>query len=97
MGLIPGYIHTPTGFLDIISRITISFGSIDMENAVLGIMYSLIAVVPLFWANHIIGLVGIFKQSRIIIWVVSTLYILLHEQYVISFTLNLEFIFDEKF
>lgn len=72
MGLIPGYIHTPTGFLNIISRIAISFGSIDMESAVLGVMYSLIAVVPLFGANHIIGLVGSLKQNGIMLWAVGT-------------------------
>lgn len=71
MGLIPGYIHTPTGFLNIISRIAISFGSIDMESAVLGVMYSLIAVVPLFEASHVVGLVGLFKQNKVILWIVS--------------------------
>lgn len=69
MGLIPGYIHTPTGFLNIISRIAISFGSIDMESAVLGVMYSLIAVVPLFEASHVVGLVGLFKQNKVILWI----------------------------
>lgn len=72
MGLIPGYIHTSTRFLNIISRIAISFGSIDMESAVLGVMYSLIAVVPLFGAIHIIGLVGSLKQNGIMLWVVGT-------------------------
>lgn len=71
MGLIPGYIHTPTGFLNIISRIAISFGSIDMESAVLGVMYSLIAVVPLFEASHVVGLVGLFKQNKVMLWTVS--------------------------
>eukprot|EP00105_Crassostrea_gigas_P015716 XP_011432797.1 PREDICTED: uncharacterized protein LOC105332055 [Crassostrea gigas] len=69
MGLIPGYIHTPTGFLNIISRIAISFGSTDMESAVLGVMYSLIAVVPLFGANHVIGIIASLKQNGIMLWV----------------------------
>lgn len=63
MGLIPRYI--PTDFFDIISRTQISFGSTDMESAVLGVMYSLIAVVPLFEASHVIGLVGLFKQNKV--------------------------------
>nr|XP_034307957.1 uncharacterized protein LOC105340078 isoform X3 [Crassostrea gigas]XP_034307961.1 uncharacterized protein LOC105340078 isoform X3 [Crassostrea gigas] len=67
MGLIPGYI--PNGFLDIISRIQISFGSTDLESAVLGVMYSLIAVVPLFEASHVVGLVGLFKQNKVILWI----------------------------
>lgn len=67
MGLIPRYI--PTEFFDIISRISISFGSTDMESAVLGVMYSLIAVVPLFEASHVIGLVGLFKQNKVILWI----------------------------
>lgn len=69
MGLIPRYI--PTDFLDIISRIPISFGYTDMESAVLGVMYSLIAVVPLFEASHVIGLVGLFKQNKVFLWIVS--------------------------
>lgn len=69
MGLIPGYIHTPTGFLGTISRTRTSFGSIDMKSAFLGVIYSLIAVVPLFGANHIVGLVGSFKQNGILLWV----------------------------
>lgn len=72
MGLIPGYIHTPTGFLGTISRNRTSFGSIDMKSAFLGVIYSLIAVVPLFGANHIVGLVGSFKQNGILLWVVGT-------------------------
>lgn len=72
MGLIPGYIHTPTGFLNIISRIAISFGSIDMESALLGVLYSLIAVVPLFGANDVIGIIASLKQNGIMLWVVGT-------------------------
>lgn len=72
MGLIPGYIHTPTGFLNTISRIAISFGSIDMESALLGVLYSLIAVVPLFGANHVIGIIASLKQNGIMLWVVGT-------------------------
>lgn len=77
MGLIPGYI--PNEFLDIISRIPISFGSTDMESAVLGVMYSLIAIVPLFGANHVVGLLGLFKQNKVILLIVSIQFILLHQ------------------
>lgn len=77
MGLIPRYI--PNEFLDIISRIPISFGSTDMESAVLGVMYSLIAIVPLFGANHVVGLLGLFKQNKVILLIVSIQFILLHQ------------------
>lgn len=43
-----------------------------MKSAFLGVIYSLIAVVPLFGANHIVGLVGSFKQNGILLWVVGT-------------------------
>uniref|UniRef100_K1PEP1 Uncharacterized protein n=1 Tax=Magallana gigas TaxID=29159 RepID=K1PEP1_MAGGI len=52
MGLIPGYI--PNGFLEIISRIPISFGSTDMESAVLGVIIMILKVVVEFLAIKIL-------------------------------------------
>lgn len=83
MGLIPGYI--PNEFFDIISRIPVSFGSTDMESAVLGVMYSLIAIIPLFEANHVVGLLGLFKQNKVILLIVSIQFMLLHQRFFLYF------------
>lgn len=90
MGLIPGYI--PNEFLDIISRIPISFGYTDMKSAVVGVMYSLIAIVPLYEANHVVGLVGLFKQNKVILLIVSIQFILLNQLFFYFFYSNIIYI-----
>lgn len=90
MGLIPGYI--PNEFLDIISRIPISFGYTDMKSAVVGVMYSLIAIVPLYEANHMVGLVGLFKQNKVILLIVSIQFILLNQLFFYFFYSNIIYI-----
>lgn len=61
MGFILGYIYIFIGFFNIIFRIVILFGFIDMESVFFGVMYLLIVVVLLFEVSYVVGLVGFFK------------------------------------
>ncbi|XP_048730207.2 uncharacterized protein LOC125647538 isoform X2 [Ostrea edulis] len=56
MGLIPGYFYTQSSFLSNLSSNT--------KTKLLGVMYSLIPVVPLDAANHVLGTVALFKQKK---------------------------------
>lgn len=69
MGLIPGYIHA--GFLDHLTSYLLSASSVDIKTAVLGILYSLIAVVPIYCIIQVIGAFGLFKRNGTILKVVS--------------------------
>lgn len=61
MGFILGYIYIFIGFFNIIFRIVILFGFIDMESVFFGVLYLLIVVVFFFGVNYVIGIIVFLK------------------------------------
>ncbi|XP_048730673.2 uncharacterized protein LOC125647885 isoform X2 [Ostrea edulis] len=66
MGLIPGHIHM-SNLMDALSGSHVSFITGNMKAIVLGTLYGLIGVIPLYSAVQSVGIFGVIKQkSRVL-------------------------------